>query len=158
MRARTSTFLHKQRRRGQRTRPRGERGGGFLQAAEGADVLQSGFTFIETESILAPSSRFVSLSLSGCNLFTSSLSSLASPSLLLLPLFRLKEKKRKKKPACFSALCLEFPYSVKPWQQAFPGGGWRRRLAVLCPLDGAAPEQSIAQTAARVSERGPGLT
>lgn len=33
---------------------------GFLEAGEGADVLQSGFTFSDTESILAPSSCFVS--------------------------------------------------------------------------------------------------
>lgn len=33
------------------------------------------------------------------------------------------QAKEKKSPACISALCLEFPYAVEPWQRAFPGGG-----------------------------------
>lgn len=90
-----------------------ETSGGFLQAAEGAAALQTGCTFLETR--VYSGSFLLLLSLTGCNLFPSSPSSLpptASPLLLV--------KKGQKKLACISALCLEFPNPVKPWQRAFP--------------------------------------
>lgn len=56
------------------------------------------------------------------------------------------------KPMCNFALCLEFPFSVKLWQRAFPFA-WKQQISPP-PLSTqlAAHEQSIARTAANAFE------
>lgn len=98
-------------------------------------MLQSGFTFSDTESILAPSSCFVSHWMQPFQIL-SLVPLLSSPPLLHLPLFW---QKKNKKMLVFLHFVWNF-HTVKPWQRAFPfahkPGRRRTRLPVRCPLDG----------------------
>lgn len=119
--------------------------GGFLQAAEGA-----AFTFLESQSILVPSSCFVSLWMQPFH-FHLSLAPRRSLTPASPPIVQAKEEKNVYFCALsgISILCQTLAASISRR---------RTRLAVLCPLHEAALERSIAQTAAHVSARGPGLT